>query len=386
MTEQVLSNSMLVPESAPDAQLYFPNLNLPEDFIATAGVAAHRRVLEVLNEGEAPRLRYEITPTRRLDWDSWLGKFDPQQDEPFAGRVHQTWAKGMRGVLGARSMSSLLRNIGVYLIMPETRSSLATIQRMSRQLGGAPAVVYSEGGRLVDVNNYDFMAAVQISPEEMIATGALRPNRYNYLSFHNSIWERGIRGVIVDGHHLVRRADADSALHLEWQKVLGDVEQTGTNVLGAHASAGRIDSKHEVDRRRSQDELAAIFKGAGAIGKTVMGEVLTQSYTIWRNQRASPALPESRFRTAINHPHIMPDPIEAQFWKESDFRRSEAYGRLGAFPVTIEVPYKGMAAYRGAERRLRMAELVSMHRDVAQSLAEFFQGVRAEYDNSQAVR
>jgi hypothetical protein len=354
MAEQ-LEGFALSSEGTLDIQLYFSNLNLPAHFIATAGVAAHRRVMDELNgDGAAyPAMQYEITPTRRLAVDSFLGRLGVQHEaqRPFAGRVHQTWSHGLlRGVLHAPSVASAAFNGAAYLVMPETRRSLKTIQRMSDQLGGVQAVVYADqkdnDGHLMDLSELGSMHVTQLMPEPMAATGALNP--YNYRRYHDFLRDRGIRGLIADNHHLVRAADFDSDVRLDWERVLDDVEQTGTSMMGAHASAGRIDSKHEADRRRSQDELTAMFEGPDAIAETLMGRALARSYEIWRGQKAygesSSSLP-------------------------------------GVFPVTIEIPYKGMVAYRDT-KRLRRPEFVSIHRDAAQHLLGFFSGLRQIYDRT----
>jgi len=408
MTERQLESVTQPFEAAPDIQLYFSNLNLPERFIATAGVAAHRRVMDELNGDGVlyPEMQYEITPTRRLAVDSLLGKLGIEQEEqrPFAGRLHQAWPQGLlRGALNAPSARGAVLNAAAYLVMPETRRSLKTIQRMSNQLGGVPAVVYADqkdnDGHFMNLSGVGSMNVTQIMPEPMAAMSA--PDPYNYRRFHDSLWHRGVGGIVVDNHHLVRAADFDPGLRLDWERVLYDVEQTGTNMMGAHASAGRIDSKHEADRKRSQGELAAVFEGPDAIAKTLMGRALARSYEIWRNQRAHRFLPEGRIQESAAarvsyletyknsdgslrwgeyFAAVAQDPIEAQAREESIYRQS-LRGRLDVFPLTVEIPHKGMAAHRGA-RRLGMSELVSMHRDVAQSWLAFFGGLRQAYDRN----
>jgi hypothetical protein len=328
-------------KDTPDVQLYFSNLNLPEYFIATAGVASYRRIMDEINDDTTSlEIQYEITPTRRLALDSLLGQFDNQAGErPFAGRLHQTWPRGLiEGTLHAPSARSAVINGIAYLMMPGTRGSLKTLERMNRQLGTVPTVVYAD-----QKDGSEFLvSATQISPELMTVTGALQP--YDYHRLHDSLGSRGVNGLIIDNHHLVRAADNDPQLHLEWEQLLDDVEQAGTGILGAHASAGRVDSKHSPDRSRSQTELAAIFGGPAAIGETIMGRVLARSYEIWRGQ-------------------------------------NESVQTAAGFPLTIEIPYRGMVAHAD-NKRLRMPELVSMHRDVARSLGEYVGNLRQVYDET----
>lgn len=332
-----------------DVVMSFSNLNLPERLIATAGVERHRQVLDQIEDGAESAIYlggYEITPTRRLVLDSLRGKFDyyrplANDRQLLATRLHQTWPeRPIQGVRHAPSLRSAAINCAAYVISPETHRSLASVARLSRQLRIGPVVVYADQrdnkGALMDFNQYQnpysyMKPETQITPEVIEATAAWD----DFRNFHDSIQQRGIGGVVIDNHHLVRSAYADPTLHLPWKRVLRDIEDCGTLLSGVHAAAGRQDSKHVADKDRSQAELTAIFNGPQAIGATIMGEVLAESYAVWHHQD----LASSVQRTPL--------------------------------PVTVEIPYRGLVAHREGER-VGWADFVSMHRMIGQSLQEFF--------------
>jgi len=409
MAEQQPGSMAHTPEKAPDIQLYLATPNLPPSLMAVAGLPAYQRIVNKLNAGDIPYrpIQIEVTPTRPLDLAASLGKFSIQGENEgsFVGRVHETWPKGLvRGTLHAPSLRSAAINALALLVLPETHRSLRTIEQIDHQLGGnTPAIVYVDqmdaNGEPINFNNFGFTSMVQISPEQMEASGALHP--YDYRTFHNRLWNTGGRAVIIDDEHLLRGAYADPEVRLDADQVLDDVEETGTNIGGVHASAGRVDSKHKADRDRSQQELAAVFEGSDAIRRTRMGEVMARAYTIWRGQKDRVGLPESRLQEGAevyrellkqhgnggsglrwkgHFGDLARNPVVAQLRQEIAYR-SLPHNWMRVLAVTPEVPYGGLKAYRG-RRHVSMSDFVSMHRDIAWSWSEYFEQLRQEYDRA----
>jgi hypothetical protein len=412
MAEQQAEDSMRQSGGEPDVQLYISNMCAPRGFIAKAGPGAYQRLLDEINQGSEdglrPAMRYEITPTRALAvcylLSSRRATHEGRHPEPITDRVHQTWPKGLlRGLWVAPSLQSAVTNTLAVAAMPETRRSRRTLARMGDVKGGTTYVAYADEvdkqGKLTAFHGLGRLVVAQIMPETLMATGAFDP--YNYRRFHDSLWNRGLTGVIGANHHLARAAIADPAIRLDYERVLDDVEYTSTNMMGAHAEAGRVDSEHKADRDRSQQELAAIFEGPDAIAETDMGQIWKRCYGIWRGQRAHRWLPQSRLQESqdVTASHleshrdsdgslkwweyfqaVAQDPIEAQCREENIYR-----GWLNewqdVFPVTQEIPYGGLRVHYG-KKRLRRPDFVSMHRDAAESVAAYFARLRQEYDLS----
>jgi hypothetical protein len=201
-------------------------------------------------------------------------------------------------------------------------------------------------GSLRDFSAYGSVVATQLTPELVTDTGG----KNDYWITHNSLWQRGVRGLIVPSHHLTRGGIHDPSDRLPWRSALQAAEEAGAHVHGVHIEAGRVDTRHKSDRKQTVKELGAILVGPDAIEQTEMGEVLAAAYDIWHRQRLDPQnahTPEENKYGTILH-SIFPK-----------------------MPATVEIPYNGLAAVRQS-RRLVEADFVSMHRDIAVSLHEFF--------------
>lgn len=326
------------------------NLNLPPRLIATGDVAAHLDVLHAIegvpkdgtgqdHHHELYDALYEITPTRRLVLAAHAGSFTYAhrkkmiRQEQFATRLHQPWPEGpIRGTRHARTLGDAAFNLMAYGVMPETHRAFRMMRYLNARLGGVPWTVYvnqfCRSGELLDLSGNGAEQATQPSPEALMAIGAQR----NYRRFHNSLMERGIYGGVVgDNHHLVRAALHDPDFQLPWREILDAIDAEKTPVNAVHFSAGREDTRHEPDRIRSRQELAAIFAGPDAISKTIMGEVHSRLYQTWNSQ-------------------------------------ADLASKL---PVIIEVPFKGLRAYH-KDRPISLSDFGHMYRDIGQSVREFF--------------
>lgn len=359
-------------------------MNLPPAAIATAGVDTYKDILHRIEDGGEEGIfngGYDITPTRRLFIESRIGKFD---GERFASQVHQTWPKGyIRGTKLEPTLRSMLANHAAYTLMPEVYRGLPGVRLMSDQLGGVPVCVYPTeydfDGTPMQYKRYSPLTAAQITPEAMDEAGG----RDNYRAFHDFLWRLGVIGVIVDNHHIMRGG-------LDAEKILQNVRETGTNVFGLHAAAGRYDSKVPAERERSQRDLVALLKGPEAIGRSAMGEVLAEGYAIALGQRHSAVLPAARLgerqaaiersieehmarirteRAELVKPYEA-DPLELQYSRERDYLRwlSKRFGAVVS--VSLELPYGGLKAHR--EGRLSRADFYSMTRDAGRHLHGFF--------------
>lgn len=387
-----------MPERLPAAdqsiELCFSNLNAPEWIVATAGVQTYQRLIQKI-EGDTSQPiyngGYEITPTHQLALDARRHKLatahNAMQGAPFASRLHQTWPQGLLTAARTSSPRSAVINAVARGMMPETRASLKTIDRMSRQLGGVPLIVYGdqldEQGQLVDFSDTGFMTATQISPEVLTMLGEGQPFR----DVHDSLWSRGVQGLIVDCHH-IQRTFAGSDRTPDWQAILGEIRSVGTLVLGVHVSAGRRDAKHETERARSQQELAALVKGPEAFGRTAMGEILAATYEVWRDQQQTTLLPQRRLEeltiarrtdaTAASNKNAVDrlrtyaaDPVESQFRAESAYKYVSA-GRRSRLGVTTEVPYRGLVRLREASARISDRDFTALHRDIGLHVRAFY--------------
>ncbi|HSX29705.1 MAG TPA: hypothetical protein VLE73_04050 [Candidatus Saccharimonadales bacterium] len=361
----------------------FANMNLPVADIAFGGVTRYRNILEDIEEGR--RLYpggYDTTPTRRLLADMHL--FGPRY---LGVGVHQTWpVSPLEDMRRRPPLKSAVINMAAYAMMPDTHSAAS----MDALKGSTLLTVYGDqrnkDGTLRDFRPHGYTTATQVSPELITETGG----KDDYHKTHNSLWQRGVRGVIIPSHHLVRAHMNDPDVRLPWRKTLQAVEEAGAQVHGLHVEAGRIDTRHDPDKRRSLGELAAILQGPSAISQTTMGEVLAAAYGIWRRQRDAFFISDARLRqlhdreqdilaihTGSHHTSmeqvLAQDPEIAQTREENTYARMlhKAFSKV---PVSVEIPYKGLLAVRQA-KRLTRPDFVSLHRDIAVSLHEFFAGL-----------
>ncbi|HKR82024.1 MAG TPA: hypothetical protein VJR27_03410 [Candidatus Saccharimonadales bacterium] len=257
---------------------------------------------------------------------------------------------------------------------------------MSEQLGEIPMTVYAnqrdKNGELLSMSHYDKKTATQIEPETFRALGG----HEDYRAFHDSLIQRGVRGIIVANHHLTR-AGVSLDDRLKWKEVLQSVKETGTQVCAMHAEFGRIDAKHDADKTRSMQELDAVLQGPEAIGHTLMGEVLAEGYSLWASQHATNLLPKRRIEEknaamlrveeSFNNDMKMParmaacfsDPAVAQHYTETRYIKELHESQPELF-VATEVPYDALVKHR--ETELSRDDFISMTRDIGQSLNTFF--------------
>jgi hypothetical protein len=320
-------------------ELCFSNLNFSEPEVALGGLRMYQQELEQIEDGEVLFVGgLEVTPTRRLIVQSFQGKFRKEAaavaagKRPLVSRLHQAWAPSFRSVRDPFGAAA-------FATMPEASGSIFTLARMSEQLGHVPQVVYADQrdahGALFDFGAYGNANAAQIMPEAVRAIGDSR-----YMNYHMSNQQRAIAADIVDNHHLVRASTDDPEYRLDWQQVLHDFIPAGAVMGGVHASAGRVDTKFDEDRKRSMQELRALLKGPEALGKTVMGEVMAESYRIWHAQRGQKDVPDT-------------------------------------LPVTVEVPYRGLITARDQKLPfMSRATFAGLHRNIAHNLLGFFAAQR----------
>lgn len=317
--------------------LALSNLNLPPKKIAVSGIRRLHSFLDAIQGERSPAFlgRWDITPTRRLALDSMLGRFKPGD----AIAVHQTWPEDpMQKIRKGAPLASHVLNAVALAVMPEEQRSQKRIIRMSEQLGNVHRTVYlarrgPDGKVLFPKIHGGGLAGVQIKPEDV--NGVAGGDIEKYLRF---IEEDGINGIIVDKHHLTRAGKTEDE-RLDWEQTLQYMEEAKVPILGLHASAGRTDATHRVDRETSQADLRAVLTGPEAIGRTVMGEVLATSYRIWADQREQ--MPEK-----------LPELL----------------------PATFEATHESMDKHRGGN--ITDADFREMTYDAGQSLNEYFNSLR----------
>ncbi len=308
---------------------------------------------------------YEITPTRRLATSLELYGDDipgAGDSRPFASAVHQSWAPGpINAVRNALSGGDAIFGLAAYTLMPEQRRSLHVIKRMSDQLGGVPAVVFADqmhDGELEDFTPYGFESCeIQLSPEAYRRCGG----GTSYRDLHNSLRSRGVHGIVPATHHLQRAAKADPEHRINASRLLAAAAAAGTLILRIHAEAGRVDTAHEADKRRTLQELEALLAGPEAIGRTAMGDIMAQSYEIWQRQRVTGGIPGARHSQS---------PAGRQFPLEQVYPDKSLHGHP-LLPVTAEVPFGGLAAIR-PKGKVPRADFVAIHRDITGNLRGFF--------------
>ncbi|HSX32625.1 MAG TPA: hypothetical protein VLF43_05165, partial [Candidatus Saccharimonadales bacterium] len=226
----------------------------------------------------------------------------------------------------------------------------------------------------------------QLCPEVIAETGG----RNGYRITHDSLWQRGIRGLIIPSHHLLRSHMDDAAYRLPWRDTLQAVEEVGAQVHGVHVEAGRVDTRHEPDKQRSLSELLAILTGPNAIAQTDMGKVLTEAVGIWRRQRSGLFISWARLKrlhaqqggvavqhqnsSAIDKLHAYAGDSKITQARNENMYSMTLHDLYPKLPVSVEIPYNGLLAVRGV-RRLSRADFAAVHRDIITSLHEFFAGL-----------
>jgi hypothetical protein len=365
----------------PEICTYFSNMNLDEVHIAYGGLGTCRTILQHI-EGDNLLYTggYELTPTRRLARSTAEAGFHDNVRQvgdaiaPLVGRLHQAWAPSFNQL-------DSMKDVGVVAVMPESRSSLRILARMSRQLGHVPLVVYAgqrdERGALLRFHDFGHQNQTQLLPEDVASLG-----QPNYRAYHDSLWQRGIQKVVVDNS---KQSGPDA--YEWWNSTLDEAEAAGTLIGGLHAAAGRVDSKQDMDRKRSVQELRALLEGPEALGSTAMGAILGKAYGLWQRQRTAGRLPDARIKEVCSTVDFFPrpgedwgpyfqrsarNPVISQMREEAAYRRS-TYGSPQTLPVTVEVPYQGLVAVRGKKLpHVSRADFSAMHRDIVHSLHAYF--------------